>query len=124
MHEMAIAQRLLDTASAALSATAGASINIVHVRLGALAGVSREELLFGFDVVKSGTRFENAHLEIEEVAAIVYCTSCDWEYPLTEPSLLLCPVCDSARIQVVQGKELILQSVEADECTDGPVQAS
>ena len=58
MHEMAIAQRLLDTASAALPATAGARINVLRVRLGALAGVSREELLFGFDVVKSGTYFQ------------------------------------------------------------------
>lgn len=77
MHELAIAQTLCDTALAALPAqeTTG-PIRAMHVRLGLLAGVSKEELAFGFDVVTRGTPFEGASLEIEEVPARVVCDAC------------------------------------------------
>ena len=73
MHELAIAQRLIETAVAALPKSADAQVAALRVQLGALAGVSKAELQFGFDVVSAGTPFAGARLEIEEIAAAVDC---------------------------------------------------
>ena len=91
MHEFAIAQRLIETAQAALLEVNGAQIMAVQVRLGALAGVSPDELHFGFDVVAQGTPFEGARLEIEEVPLIVYCPHCLANYTLSDIEPLCCP---------------------------------
>jgi len=112
MHELAIAQRLIDTASAALPSTALGPITTVKVQLGALAGLSKDELAFGFQVVATGTPFAVAALEIEELPAIIHCSHCNINYSVSDLVTFYCPVCDSADVQVVQGKELTLQSIE------------
>lgn len=116
MHELAIAQQLIETACTALPDTGGAAVTALHVQLGALAGVSAEELRFGFGVVASATPLANARLEIEMVPAIVYCPHCATEYTLEPTAAFGCPVCHSMAVQVIQGKELLLKAIEiADE---------
>ena len=112
MHELAIAQRLIDTASAALPRAARGPITAVKVQLGALAGLSKDELVFGFQVVATGTPFAAAALEIEELPAVIHCSHCNANYSVSDLVTFYCPLCDSADVQVVQGKELTLRSIE------------
>ncbi len=114
MHELAIAQRLLETAQRALPQT-DAQVAAVQIRLGALAGVSKEELEFGFSVVASGTPFAGARLDIEEIPVNVYCPNCQKEQTLSEPEPLCCPVCGTPTPQVIQGKEVRLKALELDD---------
>ncbi len=114
MHELAIAQRLLETAQRAVAQT-DAQVAVVQIRLGELAGVSKEELEFGFGVVASGTPFAGARLEIEEIPVIVYCPHCQKEQTLVEPEPLCCPVCGTPTPQVIQGKEIRLKALELDD---------
>ena len=118
MHELAIAQRLIDTASAALPSAARGPIMTVKVQLGALAGLSKDELIFGFQVVATDTPFAAAALEIEELPAVIHCSHCNTNYGVADLAAGYCPVCDSADVQVVQGKELTLRSIEI---SDGAV---
>lgn len=117
MHELAIAQTLCDTAMTTLAheSPAHGPIRVMHVRLGPLAGVSKEELTFGFDVVTRGTPFDGTRLEIEEVPAVVVCAACGSKSQLVELEPLLCPACGATDVRVAQGKELTLQSIEMDE---------
>src|SRR5690242_1813703 len=101
MHELAIAQRLIETAQRAIPANE-AQVLAVQIRLGALAGVSKDELVFGFGVVASGTLFAGARLEIEEVPVIVYCPHCRTERTLPEAEPLCCPVCGAPTPQIIQ----------------------
>lgn len=114
MHELAIAQSLIEIAQAALPATNGVQIVAVRVGLGALAGVSSDELQFGFDVVAQGTPFEGARLVIEDVPLVVYCPHCQANYTLSAVEPLCCPVCETL-VQIIQGKELTLQAVEVSD---------
>jgi hydrogenase nickel insertion protein HypA len=116
MHELAIAQTLIDTAASALPRNTPVQIIALRVGLGPLAGVSKQELEFGFQVVASGTPFAAARLEIEEFPVVVQCPHCQSQYRLDEPSLpLRCPNCASTAVQVLQGKELILKSFEVSD---------
>ncbi len=119
MHELAIAQRLIETASVAFPSATVGHVTALKVQLGVLAGLSKDELIFGFSVVSTGTPFAEAVLEIEELPAVIYCLQCNKNYVLADMVLLYCPACDTANVQLTQGKELTLKSIEvSDGATD------
>jgi hydrogenase nickel incorporation protein HypA/HybF len=111
MHELAIAKSLIDTAVAQLPAS-DLRIGRLRVQLGALAGVSIDELTFGFEVMSQDTPCANAQLEIEEIAGVIHCPACEADFTLAEDDDLLCPHCGTPAVKVIQGKELLLTSIE------------
>jgi hydrogenase nickel incorporation protein HypA/HybF len=116
MHELAIAQQLIDTATAAMPPDDNIRLVALQVQLGPLAGVSSAELAFGFDVVAAGTPFAGVRLEIEDVPVVVYCAQCQAEFPLDTPVFpLVCPVCGTMAVRIVRGKELTLKSFEVSD---------
>ncbi|MEZ4860035.1 MAG: hydrogenase maturation nickel metallochaperone HypA [Caldilineaceae bacterium] len=114
MHELAIAQRLIDTACAALPAHSG-PVTKVQARLGRLAGLSSAELAFGFEIAALDTPLAGARLEIEEVPARIYCPACGVESELDATAELCCPRCGAYAIEVTQGKDLLITSLEVEE---------
>lgn len=115
MHEVGIAQNLLALAAQSTPDIAGAQVRSLKIRLGPLAGVSQEELRFGFEVAAHDTPFAGAHLDVEETAAVIYCSHCRQEFVLPDGELLICPACATASVQVVRGKELTLVAIEVAE---------
>src|SRR5687768_11086728 len=111
MHELAIAQRLIDTAVALLP-TEACQVAQLRIQLGALAGVAKDELAFGFEVMSKGTPLADAHLEIEEIPAVVHCPQCGVDFSVADADHLLCPTCGTPAVLVIQGKELLLASIE------------
>jgi hydrogenase nickel incorporation protein HypA/HybF len=114
MHELGIAQRLIETAVALIPAGAP-PVALLRVQLGALAGVAKDELLFGFEAMSPNTPCAGARLEIEEVPAVVHCPQCGLDFSIADTDHLLCPTCGSPAVLVMQGKELILTSIEVHE---------
>jgi hydrogenase nickel incorporation protein HypA/HybF len=114
MHELAIAQRLIDRAVAQLPSQGGHIVRL-RVQLGALAGVSRDELSFGFVAMSPQTACAGALLEIEEIPARLYCPTCALEYDAFSPDDLICSTCGMGGVQILYGKDLILSSIEIEE---------
>lgn len=111
MHELALAQTLIEQATAALPPTQVEQVTQVRVRLGPLAGVSADELAFGFTVAATDTLFATAQLVIEPTPLVIYCPRCAASHLLTQIEPLACPNCASPAVQVMQGKELLLASL-------------
>lgn len=118
MHEVGIAQNLLALAAESVPEINGAQVRTLKVRLGPLAGVSPEELRFGFEVVAQDTPFAGARLEVEETPAVIFCPHCQQEFVLADNELLVCPHCAAANVRVIQGKELMLVAIEVAEDDD------
>lgn len=115
MHEMSLAQNILDIARQELQARGCTRLTGVHLRCGALAGVEVSSLRFGFEVLLQGTPDETARLEIEEVPLRLRCGVCGAEFggegrlALWEP----CPFCgEQLGHEVLQGKELNIVAIE------------
>lgn len=115
MHEMSLAQSILDIARQELEARGCTRLTGVRLRCGALAGVEVSSLCFGFDVLLKGTPDETASLEIEEVPLLLRCGACgetfggEGRLALWEP----CPRCgEQLGHEVLQGKELNIVAVE------------
>lgn len=112
MHELALAQTLLERAAADLPPGQVEQVTKVWVRLGPLAGVSAEELQFGFAIAATGTPFAQAQLVIEPTPLVIYCPRCAVNHSLPQTGAAVCPSCGLAAVQIVEGKDLVLYSLE------------
>lgn len=119
MHELSIAESLLttaiesiqDRAREAQEEIAERDVTEVHLRLGILAGVDKESLLFCYDVVTSETLLAGSRLVIEELPVVVFCESCRSEAVLPDFRALCCPQCGRPSLDIRQGQELELTSI-------------
>ncbi len=120
MHEMAIAESLLQIV---LDESARHGIRKVHrisVQVGALAAVVPEALTFCFQVVARDTLAAEARLEIETVPVVVRCPSCGELFEV-EDRFDACPECGPvfSGMQMVSGREMTVLSIEGQGDEDG-----
>lgn len=112
MHELSIALGIVDLACEELNRLGAARVEAVHLRLGLLAGVVKEALLFSFQAAATGTPLAGARLQIEDVPVTVWCVPCSAERRLAVVARRRCPVCDAVTPEVVRGEELELVALE------------
>jgi hydrogenase nickel incorporation protein HypA/HybF len=111
VHELSIATSLVEIASEKARGLGDVHVEALHLRLGALAGVVREALLFSFEIVAAGSAVEGARLEIQDVPLTVMCPRCAEERELAGFPLV-CPVCQAPTPQVLRGRDLELAALE------------
>jgi hydrogenase nickel incorporation protein HypA/HybF len=107
MHELAIAESLVEAVQAR---TGGQTVRSVRLQVGRLSGVVPEALMFAFELAAQGTPLEGARLVIDEPAGRLHCRTCQVDQG-TDDLILLC-TCGSADVEVTAGWELVLLSVE------------
>lgn len=110
MHELSITQTLVMTAS---GYARGATVRRVTLEIGQLAGVMPDAIRFCFDVCSQGTELEGAQLDILEPPGLGQCRHCGAIIPLDVP-YGICD-CGSTHIQIIQGNELKLKTLEVDD---------
>lgn len=111
MHELSIAQSILDTVLAEAEEHEAARIVSIKLRVGELTAIVREALTFSFDILAQDTCAKGARLDVEHVPWQVRCSDCEHEYPVVE-ALPTCPRCDHVGGETIAGREL--QIVEMD----------
>lgn len=117
MHEMSIAQSLLELAEAEARANGCARLISIRVEYGAISGVMPEALRLCFQALVAETRHAGASLELQEIPLKLQCPFCGAVFggagqdSLWEP----CPGCgESFGHTVIQGRELLLSRIEAE----------
>lgn len=113
MHEVGIAQNILDIAVENALNNKAEIINKIHVIIGKLAAVETDSLLFAFDALKEDTIAENASLEIEEIPIRGKCTECEHE-DVYDEMFFKCKKCGSYKVELVSGEELNITEIEVD----------
>ncbi len=86
-------------------------ITRVVLEIGQFSGVEPELLRFAFEVIKKGTILEQAEIEMQSPPLLLYCRECENEY-LGELDDLRCPVCLKEQFRVLQGREMVVRSIE------------
>jgi hydrogenase nickel incorporation protein HypA/HybF len=89
MHELAIAQSMVEIIEATARVERVTRVDEVRLVVGALSAVDPQALRFCFDVVTRGTVAERAALEIATEAASAWCGRCGEGFAVSE----LPPVC-------------------------------
>ena len=80
MHELGLAESILDLVRQHVPDEAAAGVGAVRVRVGHLAGVIPESLAFCFGAIVAGTPYAGATLAIESVPASAELRVVDLEF--------------------------------------------
>jgi len=115
VHELSIAESIVDIVAETVERRGAGRVAAVHLRLGALAGVVDEALLFSFEVAAAGSPVEGAELRIEKVPVTVYCPSCRIDRVLAGVQPLCCPTCGTPTPNVISGTELEVTAMEVED---------
>lgn len=112
MHELSIALSIIEGAEEEAVRQGGGRVCSVHLRLGPLAGVVKEALLFSYEVACEGTSLQGSSLVILDVPLVIHCPKCDGERAPVSPQRLECVECGTPSARVLQGTELELSALE------------
>lgn len=80
MHELAIAQNILDIAEDELARHNCTKLTLLRVEIGAISGVMVDALEFGLQCLVKGTPHESAVFDIVRVPLRLRCGSCGKEF--------------------------------------------
>ena len=111
MHELSLAQAILETAQQQAAAHGASRVLAIRLRIGELSAVVDEALSFCFGIVAQGTQADGADVRIEHVPWTVRCQRCSAEYRVHD-GLPACPDCHATGGETLTGREL--QIVEMD----------
>jgi hydrogenase nickel incorporation protein HypA/HybF len=113
MHEMSIAQSILDIIHQESENHEVSRVLSVALKVGELSAVETESLRFCFELLTKGTPAEGARLDIERVQVTCRCQDCGSNFTVQE-LVFNCPSCQGVRVEMLSGRELIVESFEAE----------
>jgi len=111
MHEMSIAQSIVDIVEKELTSHGVEQLKAVNITVGKLAAVVPEQLAFCFSMITIETNLAGATLNIREVPIGYTCSACGEEFTSGEMSIV-CPRCGDTNIGLTSGRELSIESIE------------
>jgi hydrogenase nickel incorporation protein HypA/HybF len=114
MHELSIAQSIVDIVQQHVPDCREGAVEWVRIQVGQLAGVVPESLEFCFSVIVSDTPLSGARLEIDYVATKSRCTACDESFFMEKPAFR-CPSCGGSELKLISGTELQVVEIQIRE---------
>ncbi len=121
MHELGIANSVLQAVRTEAARHPGTLPCKVGIRVGELAAIDQESLRFCFEAITRETEFESLALEVEVCPRRHRCSNCGHEFVVVEYNFG-CPQCASLETVHISGDELELAFLEVEEygaCTAG-----
>jgi|SRR5215469_6137225 len=119
MHELSIAQSMLEAVEAEAVRHLGAKPSKVGLKIGELAAVDPDALRFGFEILVRDTALEGLQLEIEFCPRRHRCLDCGTEFSVKDFDFR-CPACRSTRNDCVSGDQLEIAYLELEEDEPSP----
>ena len=114
MHELSIAQGIIEIVEETARAHGICAVRRVHVKIGEFAGVDPEALLFAWEsATRDGTAC-GSELEIERTPGKAWCTDCGKTVPLKQYGDP-CPDCGGYRLIANGGTEMRVVDIVPDE---------
>ncbi|CAL7959775.1 Hydrogenase maturation factor HypA [Gammaproteobacteria bacterium] len=113
MHELKIIQDVFPIIENVAKENRLKSVTKVVLQVGALRQVIHEFLQFAFATVAKDTIAASAELIIESIPITARCKACHKQFTVGE-NTYICPYCDSSDLEILTGKEVILESIDGE----------
>lgn len=113
MHEMSIAQSILDIVQEYMEKEDNKRLVEVAVEIGELVAVVPDSLKFCFDALVDNTPFQGSKLNVKILPLTGSCLTCDHEFKIKD-FIFICPKCHSSQIHTRQGQELKISYLEVE----------
>jgi len=113
MHEMSIAQSLVDILQDEMVKNNARALKSVKLNIGKLSAIVPEALSFCFEIIVSGTDMEGAKLMMEIIPLKGVCLDCEQVFEI-EDYAFSCPYCNGPNIKTIAGQDLSIVEMEVD----------
>ena len=113
MHELSVCQGLMRQVDRIAVQNNATAVDRIVLKVGPLSGIEPELLKHAFTIARQGTVAEKAELEIQDGPVRISCTQCGTE-SVAAVNRLVCPLCGDWRVDVTEGEELLLLSLEIE----------
>ncbi|SRR5258706_9375539 len=114
MHELAIAQSIVDAVEAKAVECTAARVKGVRLKIGEASGIVVDSLAFCFEMLTSlEPVLAGAQLLVESVPHRARCRHCDREFAIAN-YIAQCPTCQEWSTEVVSGTELQILDMEIE----------
>ena len=112
MHELSIAQSIVEVVEARAAEYNVARVKGVRLKIGEASGVVADSLTFCFEMLASlDPSLAGAQLLIDTMPHCAYCRYCDREFSVTN-FVAQCPTCKEWSNEIVSGTELQILEME------------
>ena len=112
MHEMSLAESVLQIVVDAAARQGLGRVTRVRLEIGSLAGVEQDALRFAFESMVAGSVADSARLEITDVPARGRCPACK-EIVAVAERFDACPSCGTYGMEIVDGTQMRVMEIEA-----------
>jgi len=119
MHELMIAQNILDKVIGERERLGLEAVLGITVKVGALSGVFPDALQFGFDALCRESELDGCRLTIESVPITIRCRHCHAQAPVDDYRFS-CEACGSTDVDVETGYELDIAYIEVGDADADP----
>lgn len=109
MHELSIAQNIVEIVTAQAENRKAGRILEVVVDIGTASGVVPDSLQFVWEMAVKDTLAEGARLKINVIEPKAVCNDCHQDFSIG--SSYTCPQCGSSDYEIVLGRELKVVSI-------------
>ncbi len=113
MHEFNIIENIFKIIEDIIKKEKINKVDKVNLLIGEMLQIVPETLVFAFDSVKKGTKYENSTLNIEIKPILGKCNICKSNIELSKDQFI-CPECNNNDFEIISGKELIIKSIEGE----------
>jgi hydrogenase nickel incorporation protein HypA/HybF len=113
VHEMSLMGGVFEVIEQTISQYEIRRVLQVKLKVGELTNAEPEALQMVFEAFCKNTICEGAELIVERVPVRGRCRNCQHEFAV-KTMFFLCPKCQNTSIEVIQGEELLLESVEVE----------
>jgi hydrogenase nickel incorporation protein HypA/HybF len=113
MHEMSLAEGVIQLIEQHAKDQNFSEVTLVHLEIGKLSNVEVDSMRFCFEAVCENTIASGAKLQITESPGVGWCMDCEKQISyqaLYQP----CPDCDGHKIQVTGGNEMLIKELEVN----------
>jgi hydrogenase nickel incorporation protein HypA/HybF len=115
MHELSIVSSVVDSVTETLASYPGAQVLEVRLKVGAMAAVVVDSLEFCWGIATQDTPLVQTKLVVRTVPVVIHCVPCGRDVELEGVQSLRCPFCGEATMDVRQGRELEIESIEIED---------
>ena len=110
MHELTIAQSIVELAEEVALKEQADSIKSIDIEIGALSGIVTDALEFAIELTVKKTKLEFSRINYIMIDGLADCKNCNHRFK-TNNLLALCPKCNQANFRIIDGKQLRIKSL-------------
>lgn len=119
MHERSLANALLSQISGIASSYPTSRVSGIRISIGRFSGVEPDLFRMALEEMLPESPCRGAEIDMKVVEIEALCPQCEHQFPVTA-FCFTCPLCGCQRTSIVQGEELVLDSLVLQEESSCP----